>query len=198
MAEKPVCAVEGCGKPFSAKGYCSSHYSRWKRHGDPLKGNATGRGETLAWLDRHAQHGSDECLIWPFARSSNGYAVTSRGGRAIQAHRVMCEIAHGTSPARGLVVAHSCGNGQSGCVNPKHLRWATNSENHQDALRHGTHSSIDHYGSGHPGAKIDEVMAKEIKLQLAAGIGSSAIARTLGISIHVVRNIKYNGTWSHV
>lgn len=32
----PVCIIEGCGKPHATRGWCSAHYSRWKRHGDPL------------------------------------------------------------------------------------------------------------------------------------------------------------------
>lgn len=29
------CSVDGCGSPHLAKGFCSKHYYRWKRHGDP-------------------------------------------------------------------------------------------------------------------------------------------------------------------
>lgn len=31
-----VCSVEGCGNPHSARGWCHTHYGRWRRHGDPL------------------------------------------------------------------------------------------------------------------------------------------------------------------
>lgn len=30
------CAIEGCDKEVLARGWCSKHYSRWKRSGDPL------------------------------------------------------------------------------------------------------------------------------------------------------------------
>lgn len=31
-----TCAVEGCDRPgVAARGYCSLHYQRWRRHGDP-------------------------------------------------------------------------------------------------------------------------------------------------------------------
>lgn len=33
--EKP-CIIPGCGKFRSARGWCSTHYSRWRTHGDPL------------------------------------------------------------------------------------------------------------------------------------------------------------------
>jgi len=32
-----ICSVKDCSKPFFAKGYCSLHWQRVKRNGDPLK-----------------------------------------------------------------------------------------------------------------------------------------------------------------
>lgn len=29
------CAVDGCTKPARKRGWCSTHYTRWFRHGDP-------------------------------------------------------------------------------------------------------------------------------------------------------------------
>lgn len=34
---RPMCAVEGCGSESAVRGWCGKHYSRWRRHGDPLK-----------------------------------------------------------------------------------------------------------------------------------------------------------------
>lgn len=34
--EKPTCAVNDCWKAVDTRGWCSKHYSRWRRHGDPL------------------------------------------------------------------------------------------------------------------------------------------------------------------
>jgi hypothetical protein len=30
-----ICRVDGCRKPYAAKGLCGMHYSRWRNHGDP-------------------------------------------------------------------------------------------------------------------------------------------------------------------
>lgn len=30
------CTIDGCDKPVKAKGLCSMHHQRWRRHGDPL------------------------------------------------------------------------------------------------------------------------------------------------------------------
>lgn len=31
-----TCAVDGCDNPTRARGWCETHYQRWRRHGDPL------------------------------------------------------------------------------------------------------------------------------------------------------------------
>lgn len=31
-----TCSIEGCDKPHFGRGWCSTHYQRWKRLGDPL------------------------------------------------------------------------------------------------------------------------------------------------------------------
>ena len=37
MASLGTCTVEGCGKYGRiARGYCMTHYARWRKHGDPL------------------------------------------------------------------------------------------------------------------------------------------------------------------
>ncbi len=35
-----ICSLEGCDRPVlnKARGWCSPHYQRWQRHGDPLAG----------------------------------------------------------------------------------------------------------------------------------------------------------------
>jgi hypothetical protein len=36
----PTCAIEGCDKEVLARGWCSKHYYRWRRSGDPLTARA--------------------------------------------------------------------------------------------------------------------------------------------------------------
>lgn len=31
-----MCSVEGCGKPAKARGWCTTHYARWRKTGNPL------------------------------------------------------------------------------------------------------------------------------------------------------------------
>lgn len=30
------CEVAGCGREHKARGYCNTHWMRWRKHGDPL------------------------------------------------------------------------------------------------------------------------------------------------------------------
>lgn len=37
MAKTVLCSIEGCSKGARTKGWCSMHYWRWSKYGDPLK-----------------------------------------------------------------------------------------------------------------------------------------------------------------
>jgi hypothetical protein len=46
--DKRTCAVESCGRPVESRGWCSTHYGRWKRTGDP--------GADVLVVPRHPVH----------------------------------------------------------------------------------------------------------------------------------------------
>lgn len=137
-----TCTAPGCARPAKKKGYCNAHHLRWLRNGDPSGQGGTERGSVAEYLAAliDGSVASDDCIPWPFHRKINGYGeVSKRDGRTGLAHRRVCEGVNGPPPAPGMVAAHSCGNGHLGCVNPRHLRWATYSENLLDSVKHGTH-----------------------------------------------------------
>jgi hypothetical protein len=77
------------------------------------------------------------CIIWPFAVGKGGYGNLMFDGKYANAHRVVCLIAKGEPPSKGMQAAHNCGNRL--CVNPDHLEWKTCKQNDLDKIRHGTH-----------------------------------------------------------
>ena len=64
VIEMKVCKVEDCGKNAYVKGFCSSHYKRFLRHGDPLKGNADrGKYKTCTVAGCDSKHyGNGYCI----------------------------------------------------------------------------------------------------------------------------------------
>lgn len=120
------------------KGFCNKHYQRWRKHGDELHTSRTPDGVPKEFLDEIIQFEGDDCVIWPYSRAGRGYPVVRICGKKVRAHRVACEAINGPAPAERPHAAHSCGNGHLGCVNPRHLRWASHHENMADKIVHKT------------------------------------------------------------
>jgi hypothetical protein len=186
---KRPCCVNGCGRKVIARSMCESHYRRWRRHGDPLAGGIA-RGSRAQWLHLHKEYSGDDCLIWPFSRH-HGYAVMSFDKKSVRLCRILCEEEHGPPPSPIHEAAHSCGNGHLGCVNRRHLRWATPVENNRDKIEHGTLL----HGARHPNAKLDDETVETIR-RLSGS--QRAIARQFNISQSVVSEIRSGKAWRHL
>lgn len=129
------CSIEGCEAVVFARGWCSRHYTRWTRHGDPTGGRPDTRAERF-WqkVDRR---GNEQCWIWISVRNSDGYGQFRTGGAFMdKAHRESWRMANGPIP-EGLSVLHRCDN--PSCVNPNHLFLGTQQDNIADMLRKGRH-----------------------------------------------------------
>lgn len=181
-----------CGKPGFARGWCQAHYTRWRSHGHPLGGGSP-KGKTAAeWLEQFLQlPPTDDCVIWPFSRGSAGYGRVTLNGRRQSASRAVCERVHGAAPTPGHEAAHSCGKGHTGCVNPRHLRWATCAENHADKLLHGTDNRGERHGQ-HVLARQDVLAIRSLRRD---GQPRAQLARRFGIAATTVRDIEQGVTW---
>ena len=132
---------------------------------------------TFEWLRQHISHTGDECLTWPFGRDSKGYGQCSAFDKIRKAHRLMCILANGEPPSRKHQASHTCGNGHLGCVNPKHLRWQTNSENQLERYRvHGRRDC----NTGGPKGKLTPAEAKQV-MALRGKLSISKIAEKFGV-----------------
>ena len=69
-------------------------------------GALKGKGRGLLWLKARIWHAGQECLIWPFSKTYQGYGQVGYGGKVRKAHRVMCELAHGPAPTSCHEAAH--------------------------------------------------------------------------------------------
>lgn len=184
------CSIDGCDMPVVARSWCRAHYKRWRRYGTPL-GGGTALGEARQFLrEAVLPYKDDDCLIWPFARRSNGYATMWDGATMGNVCRIVCEHVHGPAPTPKHEAAHSCGKGHEGCCNPRHLSWKTPSENQMDRVGHGTSNR----GARNIANKLSESEVLQIRT-LKGRVLQRDIAKMFGVSRSAVSAIHAGRTW---
>lgn len=195
MARKATggCSVNGCPRTHWAKGYCSPHYQRWRKTGNPGGPKiGTAKGERMVWLRAHAGFLGNECLLWPFSFNPDGYGAAKWGKRtSITAHRAMCRLAHGEPPSSDHHAAHSCGN--RACVNPRHIRWATVSENQMDKHSHGRMP----VGEAVHSAKLTTRKVRAMKHMRRSGLSYQVIAERFGVARSTATRAIVGDYWRH-
>lgn len=188
----PVCKVEGCTNKPHGRGLCLKHWERHRRNGDPL----AGRTECGRPIDYFASvvliYNGDDCLIWPFG-TSRGYAQITVDGVHQYVSRMICEIESGPPPTPDHEAAHSCGNGKLGCVNPRHIRWATRSENELDKVDHGTSNR----GIRNGNAKLTDDDIRQIRC-MSGKTSQRAIATKFGVTQSIIWRVLSGRSWKHV
>lgn len=187
---RPVnyCSVSGCSTRTYGNGYCAKHYMRMRRNGTLATVKAE-NGARLAWVEDSAlPWRGNECCIFPFPAGSHGYGdLTSPDGGKVLMHRYVCEQTHGLPPTPLHQAAHRCG--EKLCGNPRHLRWATVSENAADKILHGRHVQ----GEAHGNAKLSRTDV--LSIRKAKG-PQGTIAEKYGIVQQTVSDIKRGRRWS--
>lgn len=133
----PICAVDGCGQLGVKRGWCGTHWKRWRTHGDPLyvrprkppyvpKGRQVVPVADRLWrkVDKNGpvpEHRPDlgPCWIWTGAKTL-GYGVIQmgRGVGTKGTHILAYNLLVGEVP-EGLELDHLCR--VPACCNPSHL-----------------------------------------------------------------------------
>jgi hypothetical protein len=183
-----LCSLDGCEKKHVAKGYCWKHYERNRKYGDPLASKTAGDGEPKDFLHRCKIANVDTCIIWPFGRQKDGYGALRFRGKMVLAHRASLIIAKGLPPKDKPFACHSplvCHNRL--CVNPNHLRWASQEENEADKKIDGTAL-----------AKISEADAVAIKGMILEGMTNVSIAKQFDVSSTTISKIRRGKIWGDV
>lgn len=152
------------------------------------------RGTAYDTFLRLCEVETDDCVLWPYSNDSTGYGQVSLGGRMGRVHRLACERAHGAPPTgRGRVeAAHSCNVKK--CMNYRHLRWATTSENQADRITAGNPNQ----GERHGMAKLTDDDVRLIRHLHAEGENYSQIARRFSVGRKSVSRIIQGFGWTHV
>lgn len=133
MSER-TCSIPECAKPARSRGWCSMHYTRWKRHGDPHAYHVGGP-EAMPPLDRLLRHvdASGDCWEWTASHNAWGYGTCRGDGiQSSLAHRALwIELIGDLDP--DLTLDHLCRN--TACVNPDHLEPVPHAENVRRSYR---------------------------------------------------------------
>lgn len=86
---KGTCTIEGCDRKSFAKGWCSAHYNRWRRNGDPGGADVQARRTGCKVEGCDAKHqGQGYCQTHRYRWRSNGDPLVTRppGAPAGESH----------------------------------------------------------------------------------------------------------------
>lgn len=186
MQNSRVCSIDGCTDRHDSHGLCKFHAARMRRHGDPHAGGPrrVPRGTLLRYIHEVAlPYDGDDCLLWPFGLVPAGYGSVRKNAPTSLAHSTVCWFKYGPRPSANHEAAHSCGVRQ--CVNPKHLRWATISENALDKDSHGTLIK----GEVHRWTKLSDQQVLEVISLGSSNLSHPKIAARFGVSRSLVSKI---------
>ena len=197
LTQRPraICSIEGCGGEVDSRNLCSKHYLRLKRNGDPLLTKRTPNGDPMRFIAEYVMpYDGDECVIWPYAKGSNGYGQIFVDGKLHIVTRIICEMVHGPAPDDIHEAAHSCGKCSDGCVTKTHLRLATPQENNADKIGHGTHL----IGQDAPTAKLKNEQVTEIRKLFRLGRRNGDLSEQFNIARSTISQIVYRKSWRHL
>jgi hypothetical protein len=152
------------------------------------------RPKTLRFLDQALASDTDDCIPWPYAKSGDGRGQLMVDGKLVLAHRHVCRMVYGDPPSEQFDTAHSCHNGHLGCINPKHVRWATRKENMNDGVRWR-----DRRGEKHAQAKLTDNDAIAIRSEYLEGkLTHRDLGKRYGVSHTVIGHIIRRSAWAHL
>ena len=192
-----TCSVDDCARPVMSRGWCSLHYQRWERHGDPLGGRFyRPRGlterEAFAWYMPGDPPPPNECWDWTGGLAAGRYGnLRGDGGRLIMAHVASHKIynTHDPITAEKPCVLHSCD--RPICCQPAHLHAGTQIENIREALERRRHT----HGGRHYRARLKEPDVLFIRQSTLPNV---ALANMFGVHANTISCIRLRKSWKHL
>jgi hypothetical protein len=133
------------------------------------------------------------CWLWMGAITGLGYAYTSIKSRAVRAHRLMFEVAHGPVEP-GNDVCHRCD--VRACINPSHLFQATHRENMLDMAQKGRANTA--RGESQGNSRLTRAQVLAIRSAVSGGESKASVARRYGVTHSCIQCISSRINWRHV
>lgn len=210
MAEG-ICSIGDCGRPVAARSWCSMHWQRWRRHGDPLivLGHPGPRTDAAQrFRSKVDDSDPDGCWAWTGGVDRDGYGYFKVARRMWRAPRYAFNLAHPTALlAEDEQVRHSCDNPV--CVRPEHLLRGDAALNSADQIerdrttrgdRHHTRRdpSARLHGSANGSAVLTEDKVRSIRTSYAAGATQVALAAEHHVSQPLISQIVRRVVWTHL
>lgn len=183
------CSIDGCDRAFHTKGMCGMHAQRFRRHSKNMITKPP-PGTAMKKISFALLAETDDCIIWSLFVNHNGYGDIRIDRKTTRAHHLICKMAHGDPPFPKAQAAHSCGNKL--CINKRHIRWASRSENERDKVAHGRSNRGERQGLH----KLTEGDVREIRKLWRKGEGSSHISEIFGVAPRTIRDAANRVTWS--
>ena len=189
-----ACSFDGCIRRYHAKGFCGTHYYRFKVHGDASiaqKGKLPRYFTLLENFENNIEIITETgCWIWTAGCGSHGYGVMWDKGKDILTHRFSYEHFVGNIP-NGLHCLHKCDI--HSCCNPSHLFLGTHAENMIDMGKKGKKR-----GSKHHLARLTEQDVISIREAIVNGATIASVAKKYNVSVGAISGIKYGINWKHI
>jgi hypothetical protein len=186
------CSIDSCDRKSHAKSFCTMHYDRFRLYGDALMSRVI-TNPRIDVVEKASMHTDDTCFIWPFGSNSKKYPTIKMYGKSQLVTRIICERTNGAPPTPKHEAAHSCGKGALGCISPRHLRWATRTENEGDKVIHGTViRGMKSYRS-----KLTDTDILEIR-KLVNFLSQTEIGKMFNVGRGTISKIILRKRWTHI
>jgi hypothetical protein len=158
------CRVDNCSCLSVAKGFCDTHYRRWKKHGDPL----------CVKVEKHGYRRSVEYRIWSHIKgrccNPNDTNYADYGGRGIKIckkwrHSFLAFLRDMGKRPNGMQIDRIDNNGNY-CK--KNCRWTTPAKNNQN--RRSTKLSPSDVITIRASSDIGEVLAERYGISISQAL----------------------------
>jgi hypothetical protein len=188
-----MCFVPECDLPIFAIGYCSRHYTAFRKYGNPnVVKQKQHHGMTPTERFWRYVVKTDGCWRWTSYTDPNGYGRLNVNGKPILASRMSYLVHFGSIPD-GMYVCHKCDNPV--CSNPDHLFLGSQADNVRDMHSKGRAHKRGLPGEAHHSSKLTNELVMEIRRTTDS---DATLSKRLKISRATIHSARHGKTWRHL